>query len=53
MITPSKICKSCGEKKKVSLHFYKAPANRDGLNTRCITCIKVKNKIDYLVRLAS
>ena len=37
----TKTCKQCGES-KARLHYYRAAANRDGLNARCKPCYEAR-----------
>ena len=45
----TKKCSKCGEHKPVS-EFHKEKKSKDGLNTRCATCIAEKNRRLWLRR---
>lgn len=48
MSEATKVCWGCGKEKPLS-EFYRAPANKDGYNNRCIECLK-KYRREYIER---
>ena len=44
----TKVCGRCGKEKPLS-EFYRAPANKDGHNNRCIDCLKQYRR-EYIER---